>query len=111
MEPTFNDYVALIYNRFESFVQCSDAVNKVGHPYVYQQKSMIVFFMWMQFKKMYEFKTQWRWLTKHSEALVVLNWDKVPHRTTLSRRYKALYSVLQELIVFIAEASDGLVSR
>ena len=108
MEPTFNDYVALIYNRFESFVQSSDAVNKLGHPYVYQQQAMIVFFMWMQFKRIYEFKAQWRWLTQHGEALVVLNWTSVPHRTTLSRRYKALYGVIQDMIAFLGEASQGL---
>ena len=90
MEPTFNDYVNLIYNRFEAFVQSSDEVKKIGHPYVYQHQAMIVFFMWMQFKTIYQFKTQWRWLTKHPEALPILGWTSVPHRTTLSRRYKAL---------------------
>ena len=108
MEPTFNDYVALIYNRFEAFVQSSNAVNKTGHPYVYQQQSMIVFFMWMQFKNIYQFKTQWHGLTKHPEALSILSWTTIPHRTTLSRRYKTLYPVLQELIAFIAEESQAL---
>lgn len=108
MEPTFNDYVALIYNRFEAFVQSSDEVKKIGAPYVYQQQSMIVFFMWMQFKKIYQFKTQWRWLTKHREALSVLKWEAIPHRTTLSRRYKALYRIIQDLIAFIGEVSEAL---
>lgn len=108
MEPTFNDYVALIYNRFEAFVQSSTEVKKLGHPYVYQQESMIVFFMWMQFKKIYQFKTQWSWLTKHLEALSILKWKVIPHRVTLSRRYKALYSVIQELIAFIGEGSEAL---
>jgi|GEM_PF-3360778 len=51
MKPTFNDYVDLIYNRFEAFVQSSDEVAKLVKPYTYQTQSMIVFFMWMQFKK------------------------------------------------------------
>ena len=108
MEPTFNDYVGLIYKRFESFVQSSEAVKKLGPPYVYQQQSMIMFFIWMQFKKIYEFKTQWRWLSKHPEALLVLNWKKVPHRTSLSRRYKALYPVIKDLIAFLGENSQEL---
>lgn len=108
MEPTFNDYVALIYNRFEAFVQSSDAAKKLGHPYVYQEQSMIVFFMWMQFKKIYHFKTQWRWLKQHPEALLVMSWDKVPHRTTLSRRYKSLYAVIQDLIAFLGQDSEAL---
>jgi len=108
MKPTFNDYVALIYNRFDAFVQSSDASIKLGHPYVYQQQEMIVFFMWMQFKKIYEFKTQWHWLTQHSEALSVLNWDRVPHRTTLSRRYKSLSVVIQDFSAFLGRASEPL---
>jgi len=108
MEPTFDDYVALIYNRFEGFTQASETVQGVGHPYVYQQKSMIVFFMWMQFKRIYEFKAQWRWLTQHREALQVLNWQQVPDRTTLSRRYKTLYAVLEAFAIYLAETSEDL---
>ena len=60
MEPTFNDYVALIYNRFEAFTQASETVKGVGHPVVYQHKSLIVFFTWMLFKRIHGFKTQWK---------------------------------------------------
>ena len=108
MEPTFNDYVALIYNRFEAFVQSSDDVSKLGKPYVYQNQSMIVFFIWMQFKQMYKFKTQWRWLKQHPESLSVLAWKAVPHRSTLSRRYKALYDVIQAFSAFLGQESEAL---
>lgn len=108
MEPTFNDYVTLIYNRFEAFVQLSRAAKKSGHPYVYQEQSMIVFFMWMQFKKIYQFKTQWNWLKHHPEALAILNWETLPHRTTLSRRYKSLYAVIQDFIAFLGQDSELL---
>ena len=108
MEPTFDDYVALIYNCFETFTQASDAVQCAGRPFVYQQKNMIVFFMWMQFKRIYQFKTQWRWLTQHGEVLSVLEWKQVPHRTTLSRRYKQLYPVLEDFVVYLAQVSESL---
>lgn len=108
MEPTFNDYVALIYNRFKAFVQTSEAVAKVGHPYVYQEQTMLVFFMWMQFKKIAQFKTQERWLKYHPEALMILNWKTMPHRTTLSRRYKSLYAVIQDFIAFLGQDSEPL---
>lgn len=107
-EPTFNDYVALIYNRFEAFVQASDSIGKVGRPFVYQQQSMIVFFMWMQFRRIYAFKTQWRWLKAHPEAWQHLGWACVPDRSTLSRRYKALYPCLQEFMRFLAQDSTAL---
>lgn len=108
MKPTFNDYVGLIYNRFEAFVQSSDEVAKLGKPYTYQNQSMIVFFMWMQFKKIYQFKTQWRWLNQHPESLAVLGWDTIPDRSTLSRRYKALYAVLQAFSAFLGQDSEAL---
>jgi len=107
MIPTFNDYVALLYNRFEAFVQSSEASAKLG-PYVYKQQEMIVFFMWMQFKKINEFKAQWRWLKQHEEALAVLGWSNVPHRTTLSRRYKKMYPVLGEFIAFLGQTNGDL---
>lgn len=107
MIPTFNDYVALLYNRFEAFVQSAEASAKWG-TYVYKQQEMIGFFMWMQFKKINEFKAQWRWLMQHEEALAVLGWSSVPHRTTLSRRYKKLYPILQEFIAFLGNTNSDL---
>lgn len=108
MKPTFNDYVALIYNRFEAFVQSSDEVAKQGKPYTYQNQSMIVFFMWMQFKKIYKFKSQWRWLTQHPEQVLVLRWESIPDRSTISRRYKALYPIIQSFSAFLGQASEPL---
>ena len=108
MEPTFNDYVALIYNRFEAFVQSSDEVAKLGKPYTYQNQSMIVFFMWMQFKKIYKFKTQWRWLKQHPDSLSVLGWESIPDRSTISRRYKSLYTVVQSFSAFLGQDSEAL---
>jgi hypothetical protein len=111
MEPTFNDYVALIYNRFEAFVQSSGEVAKLGKPYTYQNQSMIVFFMWMQFKKIYKFKTQWRWLKQHPDSLSVLGWESIPDRSTISRRYKALYAVVQAFSTFLGQDSEALGSE
>lgn len=108
MEPNFNDYVALIYNRFEAFTQASTCVQKIGHPLVYEQQSMLVFFMTMQFKRIYQFKTQWQWLKFHPEALHRLGWEQVPDRSTLSRRYKKLYGVVQEFVQFLGEQSGDL---
>jgi hypothetical protein len=108
MEPTFNDYVTLLYNRFEAFVQSLDEAAKPGKPYTYQNQSLIVFFMWMQFKKVYQFKTQWGWLKQHPEALAMLKWESVPDRSTLSRRYKALYAVIQSFSAFLGQDSEPL---
>lgn len=107
-KPTFNDYTALIYNRFEAFIQASPVVHKVGHPWVYQQKSMLVFFMTMQFKRIYQFKSQWRWLKLHPEVLSHLEWKTTPDRSTLSRRYKTLYPLLSDFVQFLGQNNDAL---
>ncbi len=108
MEPIFNDYVALIYNRFEAFTQASEIVQRMGRPFVYEHKSLIVFFMWMQCKRNYHFKTQWRWLKQHPEALAMLEWEQVPHRTTLSRRSKQLYTVIEDFVRYLGQVSGAL---
>lgn len=108
MTPTFNDYVNLIYKQFADFVESSKNSVKLGRPYEYGQRGLIVFFMWMQFKHIYEFKAQWRWLNEHPEALKVLAWSTVPHRTTLLRRYKQVYPILQEFIAYQGATSADL---
>jgi hypothetical protein len=62
----------------------------------------------MQFKKIYKFKAQWRWLKQHPDSLSVLDWESIPHRSTLSRRYKALYSVIQAFSAFLGQDSEAL---
>jgi hypothetical protein len=47
------------------------------------------------------FKTQHRWLENHPEGAVQLGFERVPHRTTLSRRFKRLYSTLRAFIAFL----------
>ncbi|MEM9954587.1 MAG: hypothetical protein AAF846_23460 [Chloroflexota bacterium] len=64
--------------------------------------------MWMQFKKIYKFKAQWRWLTQHAEKASILGWDRIPDRSTLSRRYKALYAILQAFSEFLGQDSEPL---
>jgi hypothetical protein len=80
----------------------------LGHPYDYENQSLQVFFLWMQCKQIYAFKSQWNWLKKHPDALEVLNWRGIPDRSTLSRRYKALYLVIQELIAFLGHSNEAL---
>jgi len=107
-QPSFADYVALIHNHFDRFVQQSDACAKRGHPYIYQNQELIVFFMVMQARRIFEFKAQWRWLKVHPRACEQLGLTQVPHRTTLSRRYKALCPVLAAFIAFIGQDAEAL---
>ena len=60
-EPTLTDYVSVI---------------KAGihetRLLTYCTRSFIIFFIVMQFRGIYNFKTQWRWLAQHPEVLPML---------------------------------------
>lgn len=101
--PTLTDYVNLIITLFGLFKQyrSEQASKKQGRPFTYTEETFIIFFMLMQFRRVHANKAKWRWLNKHPEIVDLLGWSKIPHRTTIGRRYKALYGVLQELILFI----------
>jgi len=107
-EPTFIDYVAVIHTVFDQFVQAQMAPTKRGSPFFYQHKSMLVFFMLMQFLCITKFKAQHRWLKSHPESLKQLEFQCIPDRTTLSRRYKAIYETLQILVAFVGTAVEAL---
>ena len=76
--------------------------------FTYSTDSFIIFFMLMQFRSIYAFKAQQRWLTHHPEALQLLGWQQPPHRTTIARRYKALYEVIEAFVLFIGQSVADL---
>ena len=111
INPTFADYVDLLFNLFERFWHHDAARPHRGHPVVYEQKALIVFFLLMHQRRLFRFKAQRRWLVHHPELHPVLRLDGVPDRTTLSRRYKALYDVLQDFIAFLGTYAEDLDPR
>jgi hypothetical protein len=72
---------------------------------------LIVFFLVMHQRRLCRCKAQRRWLMRHPERRKVFGLDVVPHRTTLSRRYKALYDVLQACIAFLGTYAEDLDPR
>lgn len=108
--PTLTDYVSIICTLFKQFRQEHLRKNgpKRGCPLTYSEESFVIFFMLMQFRRIYQFKTQRRWLENHHEVLANLGWETVPHRTQISRRYKQLYNVLQDFSSFVAQYASSL---
>ncbi len=108
-KPTLTDYVTLIFTLFDKFEQQmkTESVQR-GRPFTFIQKCFIVLFVILQFRRIFKFKAQKRWLDEHPEMLSLLEWEQVPHRTTFSRRYKALYPVLESFIAFIGQAAADL---
>lgn len=108
--PVLADYVRLIITLFELFKQHRDehCAAKQGRPFTYTEEMFIIFFMLMQFRRIHTHKGKWRWLTRHPEMLEMLGWNQVPHRTTIARRYKTLYEVVQEFILFVGQYAPEL---
>lgn len=108
-KPTLTDYVTLIFTLFDEFEQqeMKDKA-KPGSPFTFSQKCFIVLFVILQFRHIFKFKAQRRWLEEHPEMLALLQWPRVPHRTTFSRRYKALGSVIEAFVVFVGERGIDL---
>lgn len=111
--PTKADYVHIMFTLFEQFEQTQLQAEdpKLGRPYEYEQVAMIVLFTMFQFRRIYAFAAQHRWLAGHPEELELLGLDAVPCRTTFSRRYKALYEVLQAFICYVSQYAQPLDKR
>jgi DDE family transposase len=110
--PTFADYVSLLFTLFEHFMQQHPAqTTRRGHPFVYQHKALIVFFVVMQQRHIFRFKAMRRWRVQHPEAPQALGLETMPVRATLSRRYKALYPVVQDFIASVGQYAENLDPR
>jgi hypothetical protein len=106
--PSQNDYVETYFTLFELFQQDQDRPVGRGRPYTYQDQGLIVFFTMMLIRRITAFKAQRRWLISHPIAALRLGFKNVPHRTTLSRRFKQLYEILQAFTAFIGEWAERL---
>jgi hypothetical protein len=107
--PKMADYVHILCTLFERFVQAQPSYE--SRLYTYENQRMIVLFVMMQFRRIWRFKAQQRWLTQHPQVVKGLGWEQVPHRTTLSRRYKQLYEVVQAFVQFIGQDAGDLDAR
>jgi Transposase DDE domain len=106
--PDKDDYTTLLFRLLDEF-ELSETKNKgKGHPYVYDNRSLICFFIVMTLKRCFAFKAMNRWLIHNQQEAKKLGFDKIPTRQTLSVRYKALYSVLQRFIFFIKDWASPL---
>lgn len=101
--PTLTDYAHLIITLFDKFVQTNPVVLKYQNLCTYKYREMILFFMIMQFRRIYQFKTQYDWLIAHPEIQELLGFETVPHRTTFSRQFKKLGDFVSDFAAFIGD--------
>jgi len=62
----------------------------------------------MSIRRITTFKAQHRWLMHHLHIALALGFEQIPVRTTLSRRYKTLYPILQAFIAFVGRWAEAL---
>ncbi len=101
--PDLTSYVGLIMNLFGQFEQATVGPAKRGHPYEFSEPGMIAFFMVMQARRKFQFLSQVKWLQQHPLYLLHFGFERVPHRTTLARRYKQLYPTLQAFVEWVGQ--------
>lgn len=106
--PTRADYVRVYFTLFERFQQERGKSIHYGHPFEYADQILIVFFTMMSIRRIIAFKAQQRWLLQHGPEAIVLGFEHIPHRITLSRRYKTLSPTIQAFIAFVGRWAEAL---
>jgi len=109
--PTRADYVRVYFTLFAYFQQEREQIVHYGHPFEYADQVLIVFFTMMSIRRITAFKAQHRWLMSHLHIAISLGFEQIPVRTTLSRRYKMLYPILQAFIAFVGRWAETLHPR
>lgn len=106
--PTRADYVRVYFTLFDYFEQERGRIAHCGHPFEYADQVLIVFFTMMSIRRITAFKAQHRWLMRHLHVAIPLGFEQIPHRVTLSRRYKTLYPTVQAFIAFVGRWAEAL---
>jgi len=109
--PTLADYAHLISTLFSQFQQTDAVELKYQNLHTFENRSLILFFLLMQFRRITAFKTQQRWLANHPEMVQFLGLEYAPSRSTLSRRYKQLAGVVTAFAAFVAAQAAALDER
>lgn len=100
--------LAKIVNVVRSIIRLPRKIKR-GRPYIYSVKSIAVFFHTMLLKRIARFKTMHRFLLNNPSLALAFGFKKcIPNRTTLARRFKALYGFVKEQIQHMG---DKLISK
>lgn len=106
--PSKNDYVRTYFTLYERFEQGQHKSSHRGRPCEYTTKCLILFFTIMMIRRITAYQAQHRWLIHHEDEMRSLGFEKVPDRTTLSRRNKQLYPTIQAFIAFLGQWAEAL---
>lgn len=99
--------VALELTSYLTLIDTMEISGESGH-YLYKHRSMVKLFLYGLIKGISGFKTLHRQLKEKAEILSLVGLSAVPHRTTLSRRFKAMPELLRQLML---ELHDQFVEK
>jgi len=108
LKPTFNDYVRTVRLLFEKYQQQVPPPIRRGRKQTYQNITLILFFTIMTLRRIFKEKAQRRWLENHQKYVEELGFFSLPNRTTLSRRKKKLYSIVQGFVQYVGQWAEEL---
>jgi hypothetical protein len=101
--PTREDYIHVLHHLIREFEKQQPTTPRRGRRLSYSQFLLLRFFLLMHFKQIVSFKAQQRWLLRQPAQAQALGFSRVPHRTTLMRRYRQLHQWLTPLLNFVAQ--------
>ena len=109
--PDREYYITFLFEQLEDFNSSVGAKSPHTHgrPKSYADNSLIVLFAILPLKGIHSFKAQHRWLKIHPHWLLRCHLQRVPSRSTLSRRYKQLTHQLEMFIVYLGNMSIPLI--
>lgn len=90
----------MISLELESYLELIEEMDMPGESkrYVHSEKGMVKLFLYALIKGITGFKTLRQHLEEKPEALTLTGLTSTPHRTTLSRRFKAMPASLQQVM-------------
>jgi len=106
--PCKDDYITFLLNLIDEFQASIPQTKQPGHPFGYENRYMMCFFIVMILKRCFAFKAMNRWLKLNPDEAKKLGFSDIPSRSTLSRRFKALYEVIKQFVAFIGQWASPL---
>ena len=103
--PDRKESITFVFSLLDAFAQSKETPMSSGRPKTYSDAALIVFSAMMALKQINTIRGQHRWLYTHPLMLETLRLPFCPSRSTLSRRYKAVFPLLREFCEFIADWS------
>ena len=101
--PDRKEYITFLFSLLDAFAKSKETLISRGRPKTYSDAALLVFYAMMTLKQIHTTRGHHRYLYTHPLMLETLRLPFCPSRSTLGRRYKAMFPLLGEFSEFIAD--------